>query len=517
MNSKFYHKRSLPYVIILLLISLLPVFFLLKSGFPITDDGSWLIIRFTAFFEAFRSGQLPVRFLLRLNNGFGYPVSDFLYPLYLYLATPIHVIGFGFVNSIKILLIANIFAASLFSFLWLRKRFDNLSALLGSLSFVLAPYFLFDLFRRGSFGEVLSLSVVPFILWQIERRSLIFLSFGFFFLVLSHNTLAAFFIPLLVIYALLTKNNLKIFFTSLILGIGMSSFFFIPALYDLQYTVFLSTKISSFYDYLFSLKDYYLIGLSSVVVVVLGFYLMIRKRELRKEGFLVFAVISTIVIILLQLPVSRFFWELFPFKNFIQFPFRLLSVFVVLVSFISGFVVFNMPKRLKIIFVLIISVLLLLQGVYVLNNTRYEVHPDAFYSTNQATTTVANEYYSKNFRLENNLDYQNKIRIKGNGNISNISSNSKKISFHSSAPAPVTAQVGVMYFPGWKATVNGKDQDVKVDSTGVINLELEKGDNTVNLEFGETAQRQIADIISIISFVALFGIYLLIRNKKITL
>jgi len=88
------NKQKILFISVLILVTLIPIIFILKPGFPVTDDGTWLIIRFSAFFESFKSGQFPVRFLYRLNDGMGYPVSNFLYPLYMYLATPIHIVGF---------------------------------------------------------------------------------------------------------------------------------------------------------------------------------------------------------------------------------------------------------------------------------------------------------------------------------------------------------------------------------------------------------------------------------------
>src|SRR5689334_11931970 len=76
---------------------------LFHPGFFVTDDGTWMVIRLSAFFEALRHGQFPTRLLPRLVSGYGYPVADFLYPLFLYLGSFIHVLGFSFVGSVKII------------------------------------------------------------------------------------------------------------------------------------------------------------------------------------------------------------------------------------------------------------------------------------------------------------------------------------------------------------------------------------------------------------------------------
>src|SRR5258708_6059592 len=97
-------KNNILPVLSLILFLIPGIWGLFHFGFPATDDGGWMIIRFSAFYQALRLGQIPVRFLISLNHGYGYPVADFLYPLFMYLGVPIHILGFGFINTIKIIL-----------------------------------------------------------------------------------------------------------------------------------------------------------------------------------------------------------------------------------------------------------------------------------------------------------------------------------------------------------------------------------------------------------------------------
>src|SRR3989344_474432 len=79
------------YPVILSLATLPVLWNLLKPGFYTSHDGEWMVIRLTAFHQALREGQLPVRWLPRLNQGYGYPVTNFLYPLPFSLAEPFYV------------------------------------------------------------------------------------------------------------------------------------------------------------------------------------------------------------------------------------------------------------------------------------------------------------------------------------------------------------------------------------------------------------------------------------------
>src|SRR3989344_3811346 len=221
-------KKYLPIVILLLLI-IPSIWFLLLPGFFESDDGEWMVIRFSAFYQSLSDGQFPVRFLGRLNHGFGYPVANFLYPGFMYFAVPVHVLGLNFVDTIKAVLVFSIAATAVFSYFWLSKIFDRFSATAGSVVITYTPYHLFDLYKRGSVGELFAFVWVAFVLWMIEAKNIFFISIGIFLLAISHNTMFLLFTPLLFIYSLIRKTiSFKETIISFILGILMSSFFTIP-------------------------------------------------------------------------------------------------------------------------------------------------------------------------------------------------------------------------------------------------------------------------------------------------
>ena len=76
--------------IILLVLALISILPLLPSGFYKSHDGELHLARIAAYSQALKHGQFPVRWLPRLNHGYGYPVANFLYPLPFYLAEPVY-------------------------------------------------------------------------------------------------------------------------------------------------------------------------------------------------------------------------------------------------------------------------------------------------------------------------------------------------------------------------------------------------------------------------------------------
>ena len=94
-------KKNFIWILLIILFSIPSIVALLHPGFFQSDDGEWMIIRFSAFHQALRDGQFPVRFLSRLNYGYGYPVADFLYPGFMYLGEIFKLLGFLKLEKVK--------------------------------------------------------------------------------------------------------------------------------------------------------------------------------------------------------------------------------------------------------------------------------------------------------------------------------------------------------------------------------------------------------------------------------
>lgn len=509
------------FIIALLIFSIPSVIGLLHSGFPLTDDGNWMVIRLSAFYENLRDGQFPVRFLSRLNHGYGYPVADFLYPGFMYIGSLIHILGFSFVNSVKIILGLSLILSAVFSFFWLRKSFGQVPALVGSLVYLYFPYHLYDVYNRGSVGEVLALAVLPFILWQIEKRNIFWSAIGIFLLILAHNTLAVLFILFIFTYmgfdVFVSKNRKQLLYryTSIsVLGFGMSAFFWIPAVFDLKYTVFFQTEVSDWSKYF---ADISLIGILPPVVLTAALLLfLIRKKTIKTEKFpILFFLIGTISLFMAN-SLSFIFWNFLP-VSFIQFPFRFLSLTIISVSFLSAFAISAVSKNNKIIFSLFILVLTFSGSLLFILPKNYQFYPDSFYFTNQDTTTVKNEYMPLWVKKIPNSMYESKVQnINGEEKINVKEVSPNRINFQVYLPQKRTIAVNTIYFPGWTAFVNGKLSEIYYDNpNGIIELKLEKGENNVSIYFTETFVRQISNLISLLSFGSLFIMLYFIKFKKI--
>ncbi len=480
---------------------------LFHPGFFLTDDGNWMVIRFSAFWEALRNGQFPVRFLFRLNNGFGYPVADFLYPLFMYLGIPIHILGFNFVNSTKIILGFSLIFSSVFTFLWLRKLFDNISSFLGAVFYTLFPYHLWDVYKRGSVGEVLALAVAPFIFWQIEKKNYIFTGAGIALLITAHNSLAFIFMPFIVLYMLL-KNQTFNLIKSFILAFGLSAFFWLPALYDKQYTVFDKTAVSDFSGYFITLKDLNILGVVFFVVILGALSVLYLRRNKEYLYFL----LTTLFLTILVFPFSNILWKYFPLVSFIQFPFRLISYIILGASYLVASQINLLQGKVRIIFALIFLVITLFSAKDFIFPKTYQYYPDSFYSTNQDSTTVKNEYMPKWVNQTPNAQTEKISVITGKESVQNLFSNGNKINFSLYSPQKSLLQFNTVYYPGWTVKVDNKIIEIDYKTNGLIRFFVDKGPHNISIYFTETPLRLFSDIISLVSLIA-FGI-LAIKNRE---
>ena len=504
-------KKYLP-IVILLLLTIPSIWFLLLPGFFESDDGEWMVIRFSAFYQSLSDGQFPVRFLGRLNHGYGYPVANFLYPGFMYLAIPIKAMSFSFVDSIKIILIASMIFSGLFAFFWLRKIFDDISSFAGALFYAYAPYHLFDLYKRGSVGEVLSLAVTPFVLWQIERNSIFWSSIGIALLILSHNTIALMFVAFSILYMLFNiyvssqKKMLSLnYLLMIVLGFGMSSFFWVPAISELKYTIFSQTSISDPYQY-FSNSN--LIGIPTLLILGIVVTLFITRRiQINKHRLTVLMFAVAVLSLFFAIELSAILWRIFP-VSFIQFPFRFLSVTILSVAFLASCIVSVVHKNYKISIALALIIMFFVSAYPHVFSYKKTVKDDSFYFTNEATTTVKDEYMPKWVKNKPDGRYREKVEIvEGSGQIKNLSYNdSKKISFDIEAATASRIRINTIYYPGWKAYVDGNESKIDYSNdAGVVDVDVGKGSSRVEFVFTETPLRFFADVLSLSSLVILIS------------
>ncbi len=493
--------------------AMFPLFILIfRPGMWVTDDGDWMIIRLSAFAQELRNGQFPVRWLGRLNHEYGYPVANFLYPGFLYVGSLIHFIGFGIVSSVKLLFAGSIVFLGYGLFLWLRKIFSDPAAGVGAITGIYAPYFLFDLFQRGSVGEVLALSIVPFFLYSVVSKRIVLASLAYGMIILMHNTMAVLFTPILIIYAWL--NN-KFFLISIFFGLGLSAFFWIPAMLEQAYVIFPRVRVSDWQRYFLNFDTLFLIGL--IGLMVLGFtIILLQQKRIRSDRIFLLMLFSLLSAFLAASPLTTVVWSYAFLPRLFQFPWRFLAVTIISFSYIVAyFISLKKDKHIQSAFVTV-SIFVVIIAISRYQKIKYQYNTDTFYETNDATTTVQDEYLPVGINHPPQNRPASKIEsLSGYSKISINRLKSSAMDFNVDAGIDDTIDINTLYYPGWSLLLNNKNaRSSMFTDNGYIKISIPSGKTNVKVFFSETPMRLAADSVSFLSLLILLAIGQMINIRK---
>lgn len=490
MNKKTAY--GIGWIVLLIVVALIVLLPVLKPGFLITDDGDWMVIRLSAFYQSLREGQFPVRFLGRLNQSYGYPVANFLYPGFLYIGSLLHVLGLSFASSVEGIVVGSLIVGAVALFLWLRRFFGTTASGVGALSFLFMPYVLYDIFKRGSIGEIVAIGTSMVVLYAVESKKRWLLSPAVAILAISHNTLALFFIPIFALYILVKR------YWSLILpfifGVGMSAFFWLPVFFEQSVVLFNTVVISHPGDF-FPVSNR-LIAYSIPFLIAAAVALASKSKKYKKEQWFFLALLG--VGLFFATRASGFLWRIPEFVKFVQFPYRWLSIWV----FAGPWCIAKLVEDGKKITHKITAVVFLL--VFVVLWTPYAkadsvIRSEGFYTTNEGTTTVADEYMPKwasqkmQTRANARLEFYS-----GSGDIEIKKVTTQTIEVAIDADEPSILQINTLYYPGWGAMLDNMNVPIVHDNPyGLMQIPIPMGSHHLLVEFRETIGRFLADAVSV--------------------
>lgn len=544
-----YIKRIDIFSILAILLSCIAGYALLHTGLPPTHDGEYHVVRFYEFDKVLHSGDLYPRWAPDFNKGYGIPLFNYVYPLPNYMAFIFHFLGFSFIDAFKL----NMFLATLlggfFFYLWTKEYWGSLGGVISSAFYTFSPYRFVDLYVRGSVGEVWALAFFPAFLWSVtifaKKRDILHLilsSIFFACIIFSHNILALMFSIFAVSYVLflaIRQKYKKNFFCNIlfmfILGLGLSAIFWLPALFERNYvtglqiynveknfpelyqllipswgTGFSETNLSNQTSFQIGIVNLLSIFLSSVVLII---YFL--KKKFRVAALISFFITWFIVVFFLMLKISLPIWQLIPFMNYFQFPWRFLSLEILIASFLIGsiFKIWNS----KILFV-IFFLLPILFGIGYAKPAYYYQRQDEYYLTRSNFIDGTNSpgdlfntiWFNKSLKKQTE-----KIKVE-QGKVTSLSIHPTQYAFDVYSDFNTSITVNTAYFLGWKAMVDKKEIQIKPDRNGLITFFVQKGSYHIELQFRETPIRIFATGVSLASLFSVI-VYLLLYYRGIIL
>lgn len=319
-------------------------------------------------------------------------------PLGYWFAEIIHLAGFSFLAAIKITYALS-FLLSAFGMFQLARRIlqNDAAALLASALYVYFPAHIAAVYIRGNFGEAIAWSLFPFALWSLldlaeqplpARRPALWSLLSFAALMLAQPGLAILFAILSSVWLFLlpsrsagrpTLNSPALI--AILAGLALGLVVQLPALLPQSQFSAPNGFVPAFvYPFQFLSASWgtdlprgsftenapYQIGFAALGLTILAVALLLRRPDPLSENpvrrLVWFAIASSIVLLVLMMPLAAPLWDFGP-GLFLQYPFQLLAFVGMLLSLAAASVVLG-DSRLHTIPLLAALVIVPLLAVY---------------------------------------------------------------------------------------------------------------------------------------------------------
>lgn len=558
-------KAAIPVIVVIFLSywAIKPLF--IPGFFPIHDDTQ--VARVYEMTKSLKGGIFPVRWVADLGYGYGYPIFNFYAPLAYYVGSVFEFLGFDTLEATKAMMVLGILLSGIFMYLMAKEFWGKQGGIVSALLYVYAPFHAVDIYVRGDVTEFWAYAFMPLAFFGFYKvyktkgdlKWIITGALGYAGIILSHNLTAMMVSPFLLAMLLVLsyvsykdKDSRTIIslFKALMLGLSVSAFYFIPALYEQKYTNVISQigGGAHFKDHFVCVYQLwqsqwgfggsapgcfdgssFMIGKIHIIFSLLAIaatmvFVAMRKISRRDERVVIIllCVGGLLSSIILMISLSEPLWSAIPLMAFFQFPWRFLLMASFFASILSGSLLWVMHITIKNGWVeyLISGVIIV---VIILPNVKFFVPQTILRKTSGdytnirtlkwATSKISDEYMPKDFPKPTDEMDVVRERVVFNPNdteIVNRAENPHVIELDLNAVRPTKIHFNIAYFPSWKLSVDGVPQG-SIVSKG-YNVSLSSGNHKLQIKFKESNTEKIANFISIAGLATvLVGI---IRFKK---
>ncbi len=544
--KKFLKKHFV--LLLFFLFLLIPLIDLLNPGLPVTHDGQDHVARIANFYKSLSEGNIIPRWAGNLNWGYGHPVMMFLYPFPSYASSLFHLIGFSYIDSLKLVFAITFVLSGLTMYLWIKEFLGKYPAIAAGVLYVFAPYRFVDLYVRGAIGEHVAFIFPPLVLYFLLKLSKKFSYLNFLGgclslsgLILSHNAISLMFLPFIIFYALFllykNKNKTKLllgFLGLLLLGFGLSGFFLLPAFFEGKYTLRdivtrgeYASRFVNFKDLIYGSWSYggtgqftTQLGFVQLIFIVLSPYFLFQFFKKNKSFFVLSLAILAycFLSVLLMLNFSKPVWEIVTILQKFQFPWRLLSIVVFTTSLLGGLFVYQLNKKWQTIIVLLITILIVLSTYNYWHANAYKIYPNLYFDKiYNGTTDTGESSPIWSIRFMEKEPKTHLVIIEGGGRVKEEKRSTTEHDYTVFADGNIKLRENTLYFPGWKVYSSGKELPVEFQdrlNRGLITFKLPQGKNTVIIKFENTKLRTFSNLLTIFSFVFLVGLGVFVKKRN---
>lgn len=570
-------------MIALFLIPILAILPLLQSGYFSHHDIQHPV-RLFLLKQALGQGYVFPRWVADLGFGYGYPLFNFYPPLIYYVALGFSLFGFSLVNSLKLMLIVGFFLGTFGSYFYSRLFLSRKTSLLVAAFFTYTFYHAITVYVRGAFAEFFSYSLFPFVAYFLHglitrpsSKKIIGLGISFALLILCHPLIAfpslifigAYFLLALILSNKWFKTWLKMV-AGLVLGLGLSAFFWLPSLIEKRFTFVDDILTKELFAYKlhfvepqqlyyspwgfggstagaadgisFQIGKYYLLFL---LLSCLSFFILWLKRRLDWQKplikILVFNFCLLVFSYFMTLSWSQFIWDRVKYLWYLQFPWRFLTFASFYLSLTAALVFELFPKlaqsgllkRLGNGLLLILTLILVFkysqlfqpQNIYQtsdseltnLKQRQWVISRTSFEFVPKGIKTKKNEFGVTTLAIrEKDLPKQSFKIISGKAQVTELENRFQNKRYQVKVPEKAVFQLNTYDFPGWQAWLNDWPLQIKSEnSLKLIRVALPKGDHNLSFNFQNTLIRNIGNGCSLFSLIIVFiGITINLKKKQ---
>ena len=503
--------------------------------------------------KALRDGQFPVRWVSDLGYGYGYPIFNFYGPLPYYAGGVLYAVGVPALIATKIMFAIGIIIPSVIIFWVLSVTVGWQAGLLTSILYLYAPYHAVQIYVRGAVGEYWELMFWPliyyaFISWEKQKRMegpFVAGVIGISGAILAHTLLgyvtvlsvALFYIMYWLVRMVRRQFDVRVAFwqgMSLVLGLGVSAFFWIPAIAEMNLTS-VSGQVSVTANYLdhfvctgqlwTSLWGYggsvagcvdgqsYMLGKIHLLMALASaiLWIVLRPKE-DKTSWAVGGVIFAAGIFFAT-SISETVWKFIPGFSYLQYPWRFLAFTGFGLALLGGSLPRIVPNGVwrtgiavagSVIVVFMSTKWFVPQYIYEKPSSAFEEPLDLQWRASK----ISDEYLPPAIiRPTDASGVVFDTIYSGDAFTVSVAEHS---SVHERLLVTATASAMVKlrkaYFPGWRYYVNEKEV-VPLILNGLPSIEISKGSSEIVATLTNTSVRAWSNVISVISIVSLGFIY----------
>ncbi len=567
-------------VTLLILPGLQPV---LRAEPTCSYGGDFHIWRGVQLDHLLRQGVLYPRWAPDMAQGFGYPLFEFVTPLSTYWLVGLKGLGLSWGAALNGTLALGLLLSALCVYLLVREWWGGSAGLVAAVAYAWVPYHAYDLFNRSGLSETSAWFLPPLIMWGMARSDrrafgLVVTALGAAALVLTHNAFALIFTPFLLAYALLLgrlqgRRALGLGALGLGLGVGLSTFFWLPALAELDYVhsqrltdawVFQYANNFLSLDQLLAvprLTDPTLVNdwppkaLGLALALAASLPLLGWRRLARSDRWRVaFFAASLLLFGAMTLPFTRPLWDHVPLLPYVQFPWRFLGAAGLCAAILAGGGVAAVEARagrpgpdqpgfwqrnrgLLLSLGLILGLFVASQGWF------FPKHcpPPADLSiagmikweqtSHTLGTTAGGEYLpiwvermpgeggevpslAETYSAGEPVVRLPAEELPAGARLLRAEYGPVDAEIELDTPTPFRARYLAFYYPGWEVRLNGQEVPVEPDQPyGLLAFDVPAGRHLIQVRFGSTRLRTAAVVVSGLALVCLGLAILALRRR----